>query len=75
MIRFGIGVPSRSTGQTTSKRRKPGSSERVRSAWSRIATMNELFGEKERQSRLTSRYTLVEPLRWHIEKLVRERDE
>jgi hypothetical protein len=32
----------------------------------RVATMLELFGEKERLSRLTSHYTLVEPLRFHL---------
>jgi hypothetical protein len=49
----------------------------VDEAWynERFATMNELFGEKERQSRLTSRYTLVEPLRYHIARAVEERGE
>ncbi len=32
----------------------------------RVSTMMELFGEKERQSRLTSQYTLFEPLRFHL---------
>lgn len=32
----------------------------------RVDTMMELFGEKERQSRLTSHYTLMEPLRFHL---------
>ena len=32
----------------------------------RVATMLELFGEKERLSRLTSAYTLFEPLRFHL---------
>lgn len=32
----------------------------------RVGTMMEMFGEKERQSRLTSRYTLFEPLRFHL---------
>lgn len=32
----------------------------------RVNTMQELFGEKERQSRLTSQYTLFEPLRFHL---------
>ena len=32
----------------------------------RVGTMNELFGEKERQSRLTSEYTLFAPLRFHL---------
>ena len=47
----------------------------VDEAWynERFATINELFGEKERQSRLTSRYTLVEPLRYHIARAVAER--
>jgi hypothetical protein len=32
----------------------------------RVNTMMELFGEKERQSRLTSEYTLFAPLRFHL---------
>jgi hypothetical protein len=37
-------------------------------------TMHELFeGDRERQSRITSRYTLLDPLRHHIERLVRDR--
>jgi hypothetical protein len=32
----------------------------------RVNTMLQLFGEKDRQSRLTSRYTLFEPLRFHL---------
>ena len=32
----------------------------------RVSTMLELFGEKERLSRLTSHYTLFEPLRFHL---------
>lgn len=32
----------------------------------RVGTMMELFGEKERQSRLTSEYTLCAPLRFHL---------
>jgi hypothetical protein len=32
----------------------------------RASTMMEVFGEKERQSRLTSQYTLFEPLRFHL---------
>lgn len=32
----------------------------------RVGTMMELFGEKERQSRLTSEYTLFAPLRFHL---------
>ena len=40
----------------------------------RAETMSELFtGERERQSQLTSRYTLLEPLRRHIARLVAER--
>lgn len=39
----------------------------------RAATIQELFGEKERQSRLTSYYTLCEPLRFHLAQAVRER--
>ncbi|HEX7809354.1 MAG TPA: hypothetical protein VF608_11530 [Thermoanaerobaculia bacterium] len=42
----------------------------VDDAWyhERVNTMLELFGEKERQSRLTSHYTLVEPLRFHLQR-------
>lgn len=40
----------------------------------RATTMRDLFrGENERQSRLTSHYTLLAPLRFHIERLIRER--
>jgi hypothetical protein len=40
----------------------------------RATTMRDLFrGENERQSRLTSYYTLLAPLRFHIERLIRER--
>jgi hypothetical protein len=40
----------------------------------RATTMRELFrGEQERQSRLTSHYTLLEPMRWHLARVVRER--
>ncbi len=40
----------------------------------RAVTLTDLFqGETERQSRLTSHYTLLGPLRHHIERLVRER--
>ncbi|MEO8379157.1 MAG: hypothetical protein ABI779_05795 [Acidobacteriota bacterium] len=40
----------------------------------RALTMRELFhGENERQSRLTSRYTLLEPLGFHIKRIVTER--
>ena len=40
----------------------------------RATTMRELFhGENERQSRLTSRYTLLAPLRFQIERVIRER--
>jgi hypothetical protein len=40
----------------------------------RAITMRDLFrGENERQSRLTSRYTLIEPLRFHLERMIRER--
>ena len=40
----------------------------------RAVTMRDLFrGENERQSRLTSHYTLLEPLRFHLERLIRER--
>ena len=34
----------------------------------------EMIGDNETQSRLTSRYTLLEPLRFHIERLIRERN-
>lgn len=38
----------------------------------RAITMRDLFrGESERQSRLTSRYTLIEPLRFHLERVLR----
>lgn len=41
----------------------------------RRQTMRELFeGENERQSRLTSRYTLLEPLRFHLERVLRGRE-
>jgi hypothetical protein len=40
----------------------------------RATTMRDLFrGEQERQSRLTSHYTLIEPLRHHLARVVRER--
>ena len=40
----------------------------------RATTMRDLFrGESERQSRLTSRYTLLEPVRFHLERLVNAR--
>jgi hypothetical protein len=40
----------------------------------RATTMRDLFhGENERQSRLTSQYTLLGPLRFQIERLIRER--
>jgi hypothetical protein len=40
----------------------------------RAATMSDLLeGENERQSRLTSEYTLLEPLRYHLGRIVRER--
>ena len=40
----------------------------------RASTMRDLFcGENERQSRLTSHYTLLGPLRFHLERIVRER--
>jgi hypothetical protein len=48
----------------------------VTSTWygERATTMRDLFrGENERQSRLTSHYTLLEPLRFQIERLIRER--
>jgi hypothetical protein len=40
----------------------------------RATTMRDLFrGEQERQSQLTSHYTLIEPLRLHLERVIRER--
>ncbi|HYI13401.1 MAG TPA: hypothetical protein VEK57_30425 [Thermoanaerobaculia bacterium] len=40
----------------------------------RATTMRDLFkGEEERQSRLTSHYTLIAPLRHHLERVVRDR--
>jgi hypothetical protein len=40
----------------------------------RAVTMRDLFqGEQERQSRLTSEFTLLAPLRYHLRKLVEER--
>lgn len=36
----------------------------------RVSTMLELFGEKERLSRLTSHYTLFEPLRFHLRQML-----
>ena len=36
----------------------------------RVSTMQQLFGEKERLSRLTSRYTLIEPLRFHLRQML-----
>jgi len=40
----------------------------------RATTMRDLFhGEAERQSRLTSEYTLLGPLRFHVGRLIEER--
>lgn len=40
----------------------------------RAVTMRDLFrGENERQSRLTSHFTLLAPLRFHLERVIRER--
>ena len=40
----------------------------------RAVTMRDLFrGEQERQSRLTSEFTLLAPLRFHLQRLVEER--
>lgn len=36
----------------------------------RVTTLQEMFGEKERQSRLTSHYTLIEPLRFHLSRAI-----
>jgi len=42
----------------------------------RASTMLDLFtGERERESRLTSEYTLLAPLRHHLGKLIAERSE
>lgn len=39
----------------------------------RTVTMRDLFrGESERQSRLTSRYTLLQPLRFHLERILEQ---
>jgi len=34
---------------------------------------NEMIGDNETQSRLTSHYTLLAPLRFHIERLIEQR--
>jgi hypothetical protein len=50
----------------------------VSEAWyaERASTMLDLFtGERERESRLTSEYTLLAPLRHHLAKLIAERSE
>ena len=50
----------------------------VTPAWyeERASTMLDLFtGERERESRLTSEYTLLAPLRHHLGKLIAERGE
>jgi len=40
----------------------------------RAVTMRDLFrDERERQSRLTSHYTLLEPVRFHLERVLRDR--
>jgi hypothetical protein len=40
----------------------------------RAVTMRDLFrDERERQSRVTSHYTLLEPLRFHLERVLRDR--
>jgi hypothetical protein len=40
----------------------------------RAVTLRDLFrGEQERQSRVTSHYTLLEPVRWHLARIVRGR--
>lgn len=40
----------------------------------RAVTMRDLFqGERERQSRLTSEFTLLAPLRFHLERVIRDR--
>jgi hypothetical protein len=41
----------------------------------RVVTMRDLFGQFERASRLTSEYTLLGPLRYHLTKLVADRCE
>ena len=41
----------------------------------RAVTIRDLLhGESERQSRVTSYYTLLQPLRFHVERLLRDRD-
>jgi hypothetical protein len=41
----------------------------------RAVTMRDLFrGEQERQSRLTSHFTLMEPLKFHLERVIAERE-
>ena len=52
--------------------------DEVTEAWfeERAETMRDLFhGETERQSRLTSEYTLIGPLRHHVRRIVAERCE
>ncbi|HEX7419480.1 MAG TPA: hypothetical protein VF505_06315, partial [Thermoanaerobaculia bacterium] len=41
----------------------------------RVVTMRDLFGQFERVSRLTSEYTLLGPIRYHLTKLVADRCE
>jgi hypothetical protein len=49
----------------------------VSEAWyrERVITMRDLFGQFERESRLTSEYTLLGPLRHHLMRLVTDRCE
>jgi hypothetical protein len=49
----------------------------VSEAWyrERVSTMRDLFVQFERESRLTSEYTLLGPLRYHLTRLVTERCE
>ncbi|MDP9361294.1 MAG: hypothetical protein M3P29_07585 [Acidobacteriota bacterium] len=39
----------------------------------RVVMLRDLFGQFERESRLTSEYTLLGPLRFHLGRLIEER--
>jgi hypothetical protein len=47
----------------------------VSDAWyrERVVTMRDLFSQYERDSRLTSEYTLLGPLRFHLGRIIEER--
>jgi hypothetical protein len=47
----------------------------VSEAWyrERVVTMRDLFSQYERESRLTSEYTLLGPLRFHLGRIIEER--